>query len=183
MKTLEIEKMANMENSYWWHLGKKYLVKSLIEHHFDKSRSLNILEIGCGTGGLTQSLTQFGDVTGFDISSDAVEFCKNKGLKNIYVQDISKLDTAGYTKKYNLILALDVLEHLQEDVLAMQKVREMLDDRGLFFINVPAHKFLWSEHDEALHHKRRYTTFEITNKLIDHGFEITKKTLYFSIAS
>src|SRR3989344_1092315 len=133
MKTLEIEKMANMENSYWWHVGKKHLVKSLIEHHFDKRRSLNILEIGCGTGGLTQSLTQFGDVTGFDISSDAVEFCKNKGLKNIYVQDISKLDTAGYTKKYNLILALDVLEHLQEDVLAMQKVREMRDDRGLFF--------------------------------------------------
>lgn len=183
MKTLEIEKMAIMENTYWWHVGKKYLVKSLIEHNFGKSRDLNILEIGCGTGGLTQSLTQYGNVTGFDISPDAVEFCKSKGLKNIYVQDISKLDTAMYVKRFDLILALDVLEHLQEDVLAMQKVHEMLDDKGLFFVNVPAHKFLWSEHDEALEHKRRYHRVELTKKLKDAGFDIVSNSYFVTLVS
>lgn len=183
MKSVEIEKMANMENTYWWHIGKRYLVRSLIGHHFGKKRDLKILEIGCGTGGLTRCLPKYGKVTGFDISPEAVEFCKSKDLQDIYVQDISILNTGSYLKRFDLILALDVLEHLQDDVAAMEKVREMLADGGLFFINVPAHKFLWSEHDEALEHKRRYHRLELTKKLKDAGFEIVSSSYFVTLIS
>ena len=183
MKSAEIQKMADMETNYWWHIGKRYLVRSLVECYFGEKRDLNILEIGCGTGGLTQTLISFGDVTGFDISSEAVEFCKEKGLQNVLVQDVTKLDTTPYNGKFDLILALDVLEHLQDDVLAMKKVRDMLKDGGYFFVNVPAHKFLWSEHDEALEHKRRYHRVELTKKLKDAGFEIASNSYFVTLIS
>ncbi|OGC77466.1 hypothetical protein A2619_03920 [candidate division WWE3 bacterium RIFOXYD1_FULL_39_9] len=59
----------------------------------------------------------------------------------------------------------------------------MLAPGGMFFINVPAHKFLWSEHDEALEHKRRYHSVELKKKLIDSGFEIVSKSYFVSITS
>lgn len=183
MKATEIEKMADMENNYWWHLGKKHLVRSLIRRNFGARRDLNILEVGCGTGGLTQSLIEFGDVTGFDISTDAIEYCKRRGINNVFVKDVTDLDVSPYNHKFDLILMLDVLEHLQEDVLIMKKVREMLNDTGLFFINVPAHKFLWSEHDEALEHKRRYHRVELLKKLRDAGFEIVSESYFVSLVS
>jgi SAM-dependent methyltransferase len=183
VKATEIEKMADMENNYWWHLGKKHLVRSLIRRNFGARRDLNILEVGCGTGGLTQSLIEFGDVTGFDISTDAIEYCKRRGINNVFVKDVTDLDVSPYNHKFDLILMLDVLEHLQEDVLIMKKVREMLNDTGLFFINVPAHKFLWSEHDEALEHKRRYHRVELLKKLRDAGFEIVSESYFVSLVS
>ena len=172
-----------MENEYWWHIGKRYLVKSLIERHFGSKKDLNILDVGCGTGALVQYLTGFGDITGFDVSPDAIEFCKSKGLKNVFIQDVSKLEEKQHTQKFNLILALDVLEHVQDDVLVMQKIHKMLRDDGLFFVNVPAHKFLWSEHDEALEHKRRYHRLELTKKLKDAGFEIVSNSYFVTVIS
>ncbi len=183
MKSTEINKMAEMEENYWWHIGKRILVTALVTKYFNGRKDLNILEVGCGTGGLTKILTQYGTVTGFDISEDAIAYCQSKGLKNIYVQDLLKLDTSDYKDKFDLILALDVLEHLQDDVSAMQKVRDMLSKNGLFFINVPAHKFLWSEHDEALEHKRRYHRFELLNKLKDTGFKVVSNSYFVSIVS
>ncbi|AHB40332.1 TPA: class I SAM-dependent methyltransferase [candidate division WWE3 bacterium] len=179
----EIEKMADMENEYWWHIGKRHLVKALVERHFGDKRNLSILDVGCGTGALARALTEFGAVTGFDVSSDAIAFCKSKGLGNVFVQDVSKLEEKQYARKFNLILALDVLEHVQDDVLVMQKIRKMLTDDGLFFVNVPAHKFLWSEHDEALEHKRRYHRVELTKKLSDAGFEIVSNSYFVTVIS
>jgi 2-polyprenyl-3-methyl-5-hydroxy-6-metoxy-1,4-benzoquinol methylase len=184
MKSAEISKMAEMEDNYWWHIGKKGLVSSLIKKHFpDRTKSLSILEIGCGTGGLTTILSNFGQVTAFDISPDAVDFCKNRGISNVQIVDISTLSVEKYKGSFDLILMLDVLEHIQDDVLVMQKVKDMLTEEGLFFINVPAHKFLWSEHDEALEHKRRYHRLELLRKLKDSGFFLISYSYFVCLVS
>lgn len=183
MTSPEIEKMANMESEYWWHIGKRHLVKALIKRHFGHKNDLNILDVGCGTGALAKFLTDFGSVTGFDMSAEAVEFCKSKGLNNVFVQDVSTLEEAKHSKKFNLIVALDFLEHVQDDILVMQKIREMLSEDGLLFVNVPAHKFLWSEHDEALEHKRRYHRLELTKKLNDAGFNIVSNSYFVTAIS
>src|SRR3989344_4089949 len=155
MNQPEYSKMADFERTYWWHKGKLFLIKNLIEKYFPNDKlSLEILEIGCGAGQITKFFTNYGKVIGLDISEEAVEFCRQKGLKDVFQADILTLDVGKYLGKFDLILALDVLEHIQEDVEVMKKVNTMLKDGGLFFVNVPAHKFLWSEHDEALHHKR-----------------------------
>jgi len=108
---------------------------------------------------------------------------KSKGLNNGFGQDVSTLQEARHSKKFNLIVALDFLEHVQDDILVMQKIREMLSEDGLLFVNVPAHKFLWSEHDEALEHKRRYHRLELTKKLNDAGFNIVSNSYFVTVIS
>jgi SAM-dependent methyltransferase len=178
MNQAEYTKMAEFENDYWWHQGKVHLVTTLVESMFPGRKDLKILEIGCGTGGVTKSLTEYGDVTGIDTSADALEYCRKLGLTNILQADINEMDLSEYQGKFDLVLALDVLEHIQDDLETMRRVRRLLNKGGLFLINVPAYKFLWSEHDEALHHKRRYHSLELTTKLKDSGFKIVKRTYF-----
>ena len=161
--------METLEKTYWWHKGKLFLVEQLIKLLFKNSKKLKILEIGCGTGLITKALSKYGEVWGIEISKEAISACKEKEIKNIILGDINKIKIPkDFLNKFDLICCLDVLEHIQDDIKTS----------GYLLINVPAHKFLWSEHDEALHHKRRYSMREIVQKVIDCDFKI-KKSSYF----
>lgn len=187
MEVIEYKKMGDFEKHYWWHKGKKELVKQLYLKYFNGQKDLEILEIGCGTGEILSLLKQWGNTTGLDVSQEALDYCKTHGFQNLILEDINSLDLNQHESKYDLILALDVLEHIQEDVTAMKQVYKMLKPGGMFFVTVPAYKFLWSNHDEALHHKRRYHSVEIKLKLKDVGFKILKHshfvfTVFFPIS-
>ena len=186
MNKAEYSKLAQCENTYWWHKGKLFLIQELVKKYFPERalcKTLNIFEVGCGTGEVNKKLESFGKVTGIDISKESIEHCTNKGIKNVYECDINNTDLKKITsnKKFDLIVALDVLEHIQDDIRTIKSVRSLLKENGYFFVTVPVHKFLWSEHDESLHHKRRYSSLEIIEKLKDSGFDIVKKSYFVSI--
>lgn len=178
MNHAEYTKLAELEKTYWWHQGKVHLVKALL----GEERDLTILEIGCGTGMLTKFLSNYGTITGIDISPEAISFCQKQGLEKVFKADINSMDITPHRSKYDLVVASDVLEHIQDDMQAMKNIKKMLKESGRFLLTVPAHKFLWSEHDEALHHKRRYHSLEITKKLKDAGFTVAKKTYFVATA-
>lgn len=183
MLTEEYKKMSDLESKYWWHVGKIFLLKTLIEKYFDADKkNLKILEIGSGTGEVSNFLSHYGEVTSLDMSPEAEAFSKEKGVSNFILADINEVDTSMFKDKFDLVLALDVLEHIQDDVKTMEIINGLLADDGHFFINVPAHKFLWSEHDEALHHKRRYHITEIKQKLLDTNYRIVKRSFFVSFA-
>lgn len=177
MEQTEYNKMEYFEKFYWWHKGKLFMVNTLIDLFLSsKKGSMNILEIGCGTGETLKTLEKWGNVYGIDMSKEAIDFCKTKGFKNVVLGDINEMDISEYKNKFDLIVTLDVLEHIQDDVSTLKRMRTMLKDNGYILINVPAYKFLWSDHDEALHHKRRYHSLELTQKVKDAGFTVLKKT-------
>jgi len=150
---------------------------------YTRGKNLKILEIGCGTGEVTKYLQKYGDVIGLDYSDDAIEFCKLKNLKNIFKKDVVEIDVKEFINKYgkfDLILTLDVMEHIREDVAVFKKIKQMLTKTGVYIATVPAYKFLWSEHDESLHHVRRYHSLELLKKLENTGFKILKKTYFVS---
>ncbi len=181
MNDSEYKKMSRFEEFYWWHRGKVHLLNSLMSVYFkEKKGKIRILEVGCGTGENLNVLKDWGDVSGFDISQEAVNICKGRGFGNVYLEDIGKMNATAHAEQYDLIVALDVLEHIQDDVFAMKQVQSMLKPGGLFFVNVPAHKFLWSEHDEALQHKRRYNSVELKQKLTDVPFKVIKFSYFIS---
>src|SRR3989344_1075595 len=182
MNDSEILRMAQFEKEYWWHKGKVYLIKTFLDQYFPGRRDLNIMEIGCGTGGVTGFLTDYGAVTGVDTSHEAIHHVSQVGLKEAVVADVNEMDIDPYEKQFDLVLALDVLEHIQDDLETMRRVGMMLKPGGLFFINVPAYKFLWSEHDEALLHKRRYHSYELTKKLENCGYRILKSSYFVTFS-
>ena len=179
MQKQEYRIMEDFEKEYWWHLGKRHLIKKLMGEYFTRKR-LNILEVGCGTGELTQLLQKHHNVMGIDVAQEAIDTCKARGITDVYNKDILELDTSKLKEKFDLVLALDVLEHIQEDVEAMKVINLLLKRDGYFFVNVPAHKFLWSGHDEALRHKRRYTMYELVQKLELSSFKIARKSYFVS---
>ena len=183
MNTKEYQQMEKFEKTYWWHRGRLYLIDKLVKAYFPKQKEpRKFLEVGCGTGATLKVLSKFGHITGIDISKKAVAHCRKKGFKDIILGDINSLNLRGYKNSLDAVFALDVLEHIQDDGEMMTRAKKMLKEGGLFIITVPAHKFLWSEHDEALHHKRRYHSLEITQKLEDAGLEVVKKSYFVFFA-
>lgn len=180
MTNQEIEKMAKFEDDYWWHKGKVFLITELLESLKVKSNfhPKNCLEIGCGTGNVISKIQDRFEVFGLDFSEKAVNFCKERGLTNVEISDITQLKELPFKRKFDTVLALDVLEHLDDDVAVMKKIQEILSPDGKFIITVPAHKFLWSSHDEALNHRRRYHIQELKGKLESVGYNIELFSYY-----
>ncbi len=173
MNSNEYQKLYNFENFYWWHIGRKYIIRSLLYKIKLKTNS-KILDVGCGTGGNMEVLMEFGNVIGIDNSTEAIKFCKKRGLRNIKLKDINDANFPG--KSFDLITALDILEHIDDDLAALKKIHHILKEGGYVLISVPAYQFLWSEHDVAVHHKRRYSMKEINNCLLKANFQVIKKT-------
>ncbi len=179
MELVEYYKLSDLEKNYWWHRGKLYLIQTLLDSVFSGRNNLRILEIGSGTGFISKSIQKYGKVTYIEISKEANLYAKENGIKDVIESDFNKIEISNDLKsKFDLVIALDVLEHIQDDTETMKRVKQVLKKDGYFIVNVPAHKFLWSEHDEALHHKRRYSKTEIVKKLADNGFVIEKCSFF-----
>ncbi len=165
-----------LEREHFWHISKRKTVIALLQKYL-KISSPKILDYGCGTGENVRALSKIGESFGIDISSDAIEFCKVKGVKNVNLVKDENIPFAD--KSLAVVTMLDVLEHL-DDKKALQEVKRVLEDNGLILITVPAYMWLWSKWDEVLHHKRRYTNASLNSLLKDEGFEILKCSYMFS---
>lgn len=178
MKSIEYSKMAETEDAYWWHVGrKKIIARQLKKTHSasgaDKTKT-KLLNIGCGTGGTIPMLSKFGELDNVEISQEAIDICKGKGFLNVKKIDGIKLPFKSGS--FDTAVALDVLEHIEDDDGALKEWRRVLKDHGRLLITVPAYQWLWSEHDESLHHFRRYTLSELHGKLNKAGFRVQKRT-------
>jgi len=174
----EYSKMFEMENTHWWFVGKRLMIISMLKRipGYDKDRKdLKILDLGCGTGALINRLKEYGAVVGLDFSKDALEFCVARECGLLCCGDIQKKIPFG-DESFDLVIASDVLEHLEDDMFTVQEIYRICKKNGFVLITVPAHQFLWSEHDVALHHRRRYRKSDLLNKVTASGFKIEKKS-------
>jgi ubiquinone/menaquinone biosynthesis C-methylase UbiE len=178
LKPEEFDKMFLMEKNHWWFFSKRRFVKLLMEKYVIKQKDLTILDAGCGTGVMLSELSSYGKAIGFDISDGAIKNCKKRDISNVNLARAEKLPFKDGT--FDLIVALDVIEHLDSDLLALREFKRICKKDGFLLITVPAFKFLWSTHDEVLDHKRRYTREELDGKLRSSGFRVIRSTyLYF----
>lgn len=178
MNISEYGEMYNLENFYWWFVARRRLLESMIKDVAGKYKAPLILDVGCGTGINFSLLSRFGETISTDESEDALKFSKNRGLTRIVRSDIEFLPFKSST--FDIITALDVLEHIDDDLEAMAELLRVIKKDGVLLITVPAYGFLWSEHDEALHHRRRYTASELRNKLTNSGFEVERISYYIT---
>ena len=192
MAPTELTKMARLEERYWWFVGRRFIVRSLLQRFWKSTPSTQhpalrtqisaptlapctphpalILDLGCGTGGSFSLLRNFGTVVGLDISPFALKFAKEKGMKHLVLGSAENLPFADNC--LDLVAALDVLEHLGDDCQALREIWRVLKPNGAFVFTVPAFMSLWSVHDIALAHKRRYLWREIHDKVVQSGFRL-----------
>lgn len=178
MNTEEYSKMFELEDRYWWFIGRRYLVNWLLREHGVNTKETLLFDLGCGTG---QNLLSFSDhvrTIGSDQSQTALSFCREREIENVFSCDALAIPLAE--DSVDVVTALDVLEHIREDITALEEVNRVLKPGGKLIAIVPAYGFLWSEHDEALHHYRRYVAREMRAKLVTCGFEIERSTYFIS---
>ncbi|CAN5468403.1 MAG: class I SAM-dependent methyltransferase [Acidobacteriota bacterium] len=169
--------MDEAEGSHWWFVGRRAILESflkqIIQSPQSKVQSPKILDVGCGTGANLEMLAQFGEAEGVDVSDDALEFCRQKGLKaQKGLAEALPFDD----ESYNIVTALDVIEHLDDDIAGLKEMFRILRPGGKTLIFVPAFMWLWGVQDDISNHRIRYTKKQIIERLEAAGFEIERAT-------
>lgn len=169
--------LYNEEVTHWWYRVRREIVISLLSSLAAKKKGpLRILEIGCGTGELLKEMEHFGTVRGVDISSRAIEYCKARGLTNVAIGDATRIPFPE--ESFDVVIALDVIEHLENDSMGCNELIRVLSHGGTAIIAVPAFMFLWGITDVVSHHFRRYTRKQIVARVREAGFTIERSTYF-----
>lgn len=171
MKAREHLELYQLEETYWWFIGRRELVAQMVTQ-YHRGTAPVILDAGCGTGGTMAQVAPLGRVIGCDTSSYALGFCRQRGFRELVAGDVSALPFASGSM--DVVLNCDVLEHTHDDRVALAELVRVLRPGGTLVLTVPAHRFLWSEHDEALEHRRRYAARELRQLLQDSGMLVAK---------
>ena len=165
-----------VESFHWWFVVRRKLLKSILSSIKVPVNPLT-LDIGCGTGSNLKVLSSVGlNTIGFDQSIYALNLVKTKGKFPLLAGDLSKLPIK--TNSIGLIIAADILEHLEDDENGIREFYRALNKGGILVLTVPAFQFLWGIQDAVTGHKRRYSGKEIANKLRREGFDILKSSYF-----
>ncbi len=149
------EEIYRAELAHWWFRGRRNIVTALIRHFATPARPLCVADVGCGMGANFAALAEFGNVVGVDNSPKALEFSRSRGSYRLVAGALPQLPFPD--EAFDIVCALDVIEHLDDDAGAVREMWRVCKQNGLLVVTVPACPWLWSEHDEINDHKRRYT--------------------------
>jgi len=172
METDTYSLAAQAEDEHWWYRGRRAVLKSVLDRYVPTScRPLNVLEIGCGNGGNLPLLASYGKVFAVELNDAARERAARRGLAQIekgWLPDGLPFES----ERFDVIAALDVIEHVENDRQAIVALGNRLTSNGLLLMTIPAYGWLWSPLDEISHHKRRYTSAQLVSLLTDLGFRV-----------
>ena len=145
----------HLERKNWWFLARKALIRQQVEMLLGERKGVKILNVGAALGASTLMLQEFGEVTSLEYDKSCCEFVKKELGMEFINGSITELPFAD--GQFDLVCAFDVVEHVQDDLLAVTELHRVCKPGGHVFTTVPAFQSLWSEHDEINMHFRRYT--------------------------
>jgi SAM-dependent methyltransferase len=169
---------AKVEQTHWWFVGRRKLFASEIER-LGLPQDAPILDVGTSTGTNLRMLTEQGyhNVCGLDFSEESIRWCARKGLPPVHKGDVRRLPFGD--NSFDLVLATDIIEHVDDDTLAVRELRRVLKPSGHALITVPAFASLWGLQDVVAHHKRRYRMKPLLDKLGKAGL-LPDRSYYFN---
>jgi len=168
LKGGEYAKMHGAEMRFWWFAAKGEMVRRLAGRWFPQEG--DFLDTGCGTGANLERLRDIGRWTGLDSSSEALVFCAWRKGGNLARGEAARLPFGDGA--FDGACILDVLEHMEDDRAAVSELFRVLHPGGRVIATVPAHPALWSAHDEAMGHVRRYSRDSLRALLEGAGFSV-----------
>jgi SAM-dependent methyltransferase len=166
MEGTEVRKLAQLEDDHWWYRERRHLLAKAITG-LTPGRAI---DIGAAGGGNTRVLREHGwDAVALEYGAEGAEVAHGRGLATLR-GDATRLPIADAS--LDLVISFDVLEHLHDDTAAVTEVLRVLRPGGTYLVAVPADPRLWSSHDEAVDHIRRYTRQGLVDLLERGGFDV-----------
>lgn len=173
MKKEVYQMLYEIENDHWWFASRRkiidFFMRDIVSGYKDVPR---ILDIGCSVGITLELFKQYGWICGVDFYEEALNFCYLKKDARFIRTDASNLPFLS--ESYEIIVALDLLEHLQDDKITLGEFNRVLKEDGFLIISVPAYMMLWGRLDDLANHFRRYRLKELKEKISKKGFNVKK---------
>lgn len=172
------DEMNQDEKKHWWFAARRKIILRIVDNYaMNKEHPIKILDAGCGCGYFLHCLEKYGAVTGIDNNEKAIVYSKKTVNGEILKGDLTNSSLLQH-ESFDIIFALDVLEHIEDDSLTLMNLKMSLRKGGMMLITVPAHMELWSYHDENHMHYRRYEKAALTKLLKNNKLHIEYLSYY-----
>jgi SAM-dependent methyltransferase len=165
-----------LDEHHWWYRGRRRLINAVLDR-LELPPQARILDAGCGAGRTLDELAKHGHVSGLDLSEFAASAARERGHEDVHVGRIEELPWEDAA--FDLVTALDVIEHTPDDRVTLRELRRVTRPGGFAIITVPAYQWLFSAHDVVNHHYRRYARRALVAAASDAGWR-TELTTYFN---
>ena len=172
-------RMAAVEDTHWWFAARRMICDQMVDR-LNLPPAATIIEPGCGTGGNFPMLMRHGRLYAMDTDPLALRFAASRGLAELEKGSLPDNIPFGDTK-FDLVFMTDVLEHLDDENGSLLALRTRLKPGGKLLLTVPAFSWLWSEHDESHHHRRRYRAGQLKEIVSGAGFKVEYLSHYNTI--
>jgi 2-polyprenyl-3-methyl-5-hydroxy-6-metoxy-1,4-benzoquinol methylase len=156
MERVVYDHMAELDQRHWWYRGRRRVLSELIRRVVRPPAGASILEVGCGTGHNFEMLSTFGEVDAVELDESARSMAEKRLGRRVLPDPLPELNGVE-DGAYDFICAFDVIEHILDDRHAVAAIAGKLKPGGKLAMTVPAHSWMWSQHDVINHHKRRYS--------------------------
>ena len=169
--------LAHLEGNHFWFRARNQLIIWVLRQYAPHFKSF--LEIGCGTGFVLLGVANcFPDtnLNGSDIFTDGLVFASERlPSVNLMQMDARQIP---FENEFDVVGAFDVIEHIEDDTLTLRQIYKSIKPEGVMLLTVPQHEWLWSVLDDYAFHKRRYSAFEIEDKVRTAGFKVLRSTSF-----
>ena len=166
------------EDRHWWYRGRRTVLEGVIAE-VGLPANARILDAGCGSGRFMVDLAKRGTVTGVELSDTSVQLARQRAIGEVVAGSVLEMPFAD--DSFDLVVSLDVIEHLEDDLAALREFRRAVAPGGALLVTVPAYQWLWSGHDEINHHHRRYTRRSLQRVAEQAGWSQVRTTYFNSL--
>jgi len=170
---------AEFEDEFWWYVGRRRILLDLLGSHFghDGNSKPMLLDLGCGTGATLMAVGYRTRAIGVDTSPLALIACKRRGLGGRVVR-CDLVAPPFRDKSFDVVMLLDVLEHMADDRETLREACRLLRCGGLLMVTVPAYPFIWGGEDYVSEHHRRYLRGSLKALIAGAGIHVRRSTYF-----
>jgi SAM-dependent methyltransferase len=167
--------MLELDDRHWWYRGRRRIIRAELDR-IPLPAGGSVLDAGCGSGRTLEELGPYGDVYGIELDPGAADVARSRGRGEV---QIGRLEALPWEDgRFDLITCLDVIEHTPDDRVTLRELRRVSRPGGFLLVTVPAYQGLWSTHDVANHHYRRYSRSRLRAAARDSGWRVIRMTSF-----
>jgi SAM-dependent methyltransferase len=167
--------MLELDDRHWWYRGRRRIIRAELDR-LPVRAGARVLDAGCGSGRTLEELRRYGEVFGIELDPGAAQKAQERGCGEVRIGRLEELPWEDGT--FDLITCLDVIEHTPDDRVTLSELRRVCKPGGFLLATVPAYQALWSMHDVANHHYRRYSRPRLRAAAGEAGWRVRRMTSF-----
>jgi SAM-dependent methyltransferase len=169
--------MLELDDRHWWYRGRRRIIRAELDRlALPASAEARVLDAGCGSGRTLEELSPYGEVYGIELDPGAADVARARAHGEVRIGRLEELPWEDAS--FDLITCLDVIEHTPDDRVTLRELRRVSRPGGFLLVTVPAYQGLWSMHDVANHHYRRYSRSRLRGAALDAGWRVVRMTSF-----